>query len=86
LKETFSLDKYHPENPFKIFASEMVGSADHWEKSSSSASIHNHKFNMSLKKRKETWFIDSLKIDKLHTDVPKINEKIELEPIEEIFD
>jgi len=64
----------------------MVGSADHWEKSNSSTSIHNHKFNMSLKKRKGASFIDSLRIDKLHSEVPKKNEKIELEPIEEIFD
>ena len=64
----------------------MVGSVDHWEKSSSSASIHNHKLNMSLKKRKEVSFIDSLRIDKLHSEVPKKIEKIELEPIEEIFD
>lgn len=69
MKETFSQDKYHPENPFKIFAKEMVGSSDHWEKSSSSASIHNHKLNMSLKKKKDGSFIDTLKISKIHSEI-----------------
>ena len=49
----------------------MVGSTDHWEKSSSSASIHNHKLNISLKKKKGVSFIDGLKIDKLNSEVPK---------------